>query len=172
MKKVIIAILALALLLAASTVAPVAAIGPTRAAEVGKNPNVFINPVNQKTALNTPNGDKSGLDRNTWYHETIFLYLNVSNVNGITNNAAIADIDTVKGMVNSPEDYENKWIYLSGEDSDILYDDPADDPLIGSHGMFYWWIRLGSGFSHEQALASIEARNPEGGLVKLNFVGQ
>ncbi len=170
-KRAPVVVLTLALLITVSAVAPVLAIGPNKAADVGNNPNLVINPANQKTYLNTPCGDKSALDRNTWYGNTIFLYLNASNNNGIINNAIIADINTVKGMISNPKDFSNKWIYLSGENNGNTYNNPTDSPDVGLHGMFYWWIRLGAGFSHEDALASIAARNPDGGLVKLNFVG-
>ncbi len=170
MTKSAAAILALAFLMTTIAVAPVFAGGPTQAANVGKNPNVFINPANLKTALNTPNGDQSALDRITWYGNQIILYFNASNVNGLLNNALIADIDTVKAMNADPGQFDNKWIYLSGESSGNSYDDPNDVPDVGSHGMFYWWIRS-QGFSHEAALASIAARNPDGGLAKFNYVG-
>ncbi len=160
MKKIIVLVFAFSFLITSCAVAPVLAIGPTKAAEVGNNPNVFINPVNQKTALNTPNGDHSALDRVTWFGNTVFLYLNVSNVKGL-NNAIIADISTVETMIADPSYFENKWIYLSGENSGNAFN---------GHGMFYWWIRA-NGFSDEQALASILARNPEGGYVKTNYVG-
>ena len=171
MRRIAVVVAFFALLLVASAVASAIALGPTKAAEVGNNPNVFINPANQKTALNTPRGDKSALDRITWFENQIIIYKNVSNSNGITNNAITADIDTVNGMIDNPQDYENKWIYLSGENDVNTYDDPSDSPDVGAHGLFYWWIRLGSGFSHENALASIEARNPDGGLLKTHYVG-
>ena len=162
MKKAAVVVLALTLLMMYCTVAPVLAIGPSKAAEVGHNPNVGINPTTGKTYINTPNV-KSGLDRVTWLDNQMFLYLNVSNVKGIMNNAVIADIDTVNGMNSNPEDYENKWIYLSGETEGNTY---------GGHGMFYWWITSPLvGFPADQAAASILARNPDGGYVKTNYVG-
>ncbi len=161
MKKAATAIVALTFLMMFTAIAPALAVGPTRAALVGNNPNVFINPVNQKTALNTPRGEKCALDRITWLSNTIFLYINVSNVNGL-NNAIIADINTVNGMIANPSLYENKWIYLSGENAGNNYD---------GHGMFYWWIRS-QGFSDEQALASILERNPDGGYVKTNYISR
>ncbi len=161
MKKAAVAVLALVFML--FTVAPVLAIGPTNAAQVGNNPNVFINPTTQKTSLNTPQGLKSGLDRITWLDNTNFHYMNVSNVKGIMNNAIIADINTVNGMNAHPEDYDNKWIYLSGENSGNTYN---------GHGMFYWWITSPQvGFPPDQAVESILARNPDGGYVKTNYVG-
>ena len=161
MKKAATAIAALTFLMMFTTITPALAVGPTRAAQVGNNPNVFINPVNQKTALNNPLGEKCALDRITWLSNTIFLYVNVSNVNGL-NNAIIADINTVNGMIANPSLYENKWIYLSGENAGNNYN---------GHGMFYWWIRS-QGFSDEQALASILERNPDGGYVKTNYIGR
>lgn len=161
MKKAATAIVALIFLMMFTAIAPALAVGPTRAALVGNNPNVFINRVNQKTALNTPLGEKCALDRITWLRNTIFLYINVSNVNGL-NNAIIADINTVNGMIANPSLYENKWIYLSGENAGFNYD---------GHGMFYWWIRS-QGFSDERALASILERNPDGGYVKTNYIGR
>lgn len=170
MAKAAAAIFALAFLAILTATTPAIAVGPTQAPNVGKNPNVFINPANHKTALNTPNGDQSALDRITWYGNQIILYFNASNVKGVLNNALIADIDTVKAMNSNPGLFENKWIYLSGENSGNAYDDPNDVPNVGSHGMFYWWIRS-QGFSHEAALASIAARNPDGGLAKFNYIG-
>ncbi len=140
--------------------APVLANGPTKAAAVGNNPNVFINPVNGKTALNTPHGETSALDRITWLGDQVFLYLNVSNVKGL-NNAIVADISIVEEMAIVPSVFENKWVYLSGESGGNSYE---------GHGMFYWWIRT-QGFSDEAALASILARNPDGGYVKINYIG-
>ena len=157
-KKVAVVVLALTLLAISCAVAPVLAIGPTKAAKVGHNPNVGINPTTQKTYLNTPNV-KSGLDRITWLDNQMFLYKNVSNVKGMMNNAIIADINTVEGMVSNLGEYENKWIYLSGEN--------------GDHGMFYYWITSSVvGFPADQAEASILARNPDGGYVKTNYVGR
>ena len=162
MKKAGVAVLALTLLTVLCVIAPVLAIGPTKAAEIGHNPNVGINPTTQKTYINTPNV-KSGLDRVTWLDNQMFLYLNVSNVKGLMNNAVIADIDTVNGMNTSPEDYENNWIYLSGETEGNAHE---------GHGMFYWWITSPVvGFPADQAEASILARNPDGGFVKINYVG-
>lgn len=163
MRKVAALVLALALLMMLGAVVPVLAIGPTKAAQVGHNPNVFINPSNQKTALNTPRGDKSALDRITWLGNTVFLYMNVSNVKGIMNNAIIADKDTVDAMNANPENFDNKWIYLSGENNGNQHD---------GHGMFYWWITSPQvGFPEADAVASILARNPEGGFVKTNYAG-
>ena len=153
-----------------TAVAPVLAIGPTKAAEVGNNPHLYVNPVNQKTALNSSNGDQSPFDRITWYGNQIILYLNVSNNNGIINNAIIGDINTVNGMIANPDDFTNKWIYLSGENYGNSWNNSTDNPDVGSHGMFYWWIRS-QGFSNEAALASIATRNPDGGLLKYNYVG-
>lgn len=144
-----------------SAASPALAVGPTNAAQVGNNPNVFINPANQKTALNNPNGDQSAVDRITWYGNQIILYKNVSNSNGILNSAIIADINVVDAMNSNPGEFVNKSIYLSGENSGNSYND---------HGLFYWWI-ISQGFSVEAALASIAARNPDGGLMKFNYVG-
>ena len=88
-RRIAVVVAFFALLLVASAVASAIALGPTKAAEVGNNPNVFINPANQKTALNTPRGDKSALDRITWYENQIIIYKNVSNSNGITNNVGL-----------------------------------------------------------------------------------
>ena len=161
MKKEAVFVLAFALLIMSAAAVPVLAVGPNKAAEVGHNPNVFINPTNQKTALNASNGDQSALDRITWYGNQIILYKNVSNSNGILNNAITADINVVNAMNSNPNEFVNKWIYLSGENSGNSYN---------GHGMFYWWIRS-QGFSDEAALASIAARNPDGGLMKFNYVG-
>lgn len=169
MKKAAVSILALAFLMF-TTVAPVLAVGPTKAAEVGNNPHLYVNPVNQKTALNSSNGDQSPFDRITWYGNQIILYLNVSNNNGIINNAIIGDINTVNGMIANPDAFTNKWIYLSGENYGNSWGNSTDSPDVGSHGMFYWWIRS-QGFSNEAALASIATRNPDGGLLKYNYVG-
>ncbi len=160
MNKATFLVLIFASLLMSAAVAPVLAVGPTNAAKVGNNPNVFVNPITQRTSLNNPSNDRCALDRITWLGNQIFLYLNVSNVKGL-NNAIIADIRIVEDMIDNPKYYENKWIYLSGENAGNMYN---------GHGMFYWWIRS-LGFSDEQALASILARNPDGGYLKLNYAG-
>jgi len=79
------------------------------------------------------------------------------------NDAIIANKDTVDAMNANPEDFENKWIYLSGENGGNEY---------GGHGMFYWWITSARvGFPPGQAADSILTRNPDGGFVKTNYVG-
>ena len=159
LNKVFCSILLLAFFASIICVAPVMAIGPTKAAEVGKNPHLIINPINQRTMLDNPNGDFCALDRVVWYGETINLHLNASNTNGL-NNAIDADISIVEAMSANPHDFENKWIYLSGENYGNAYD---------GHGMFYWWL-ISEGYSHEQALTALD-RAADGCYLKSNYVG-
>ena len=78
------------------------------------------------------------------------------------NNAMIADINTVNGMNANPGDFENKWIYLSGESAGNTFNGRRYVLLVDQSPAV--------GFPAD-AVASILARNPDGGYVKLNYVG-
>jgi len=160
-KKVLVIVVALMALAMLAT--PVLAIGPENAAEVGNNPNLSI--LAGHPVLDNPSGS-----RIVWSEDSISLWLDASEANGVMNNAIIADISTLFAMGTSPYPFENKWIYLSGEHYGNTWNNPVDDPDSGAHGMFYWLLRF-IGFPHSYALATALNRAPDGFYLKINHIG-
>ncbi|KON31775.1 hypothetical protein AC477_03850 [miscellaneous Crenarchaeota group-1 archaeon SG8-32-1] len=138
-------------------VAPVMAMGPLKALEVGKNPNLdgFV-----------PFGfvmlDDVGVANNVfWFNGRgeIGLGNDVSKGGGKMNNAIIADYAIVLDMQANPEEYENKWIYLSGTGGE----------QYGGHGMAYWVL---VNYFGPVAAAGLEAEYSDGVFFKVNSVGK
>jgi len=148
-------VLAVALMVVAMLATPVMAIGPYNAYEVGNNPNLkYLNggTVNAK-------GNAGG--SNVWAWSTTnefwvrWKWLQPTDAKGILNKAVMAtSMEDLELVVTA--DYENKWIYLSGDDKPS-YPNPyqfrfpkptnASDPdyptnmylwSLGSHGMLWW----------------------------------
>jgi len=154
-KKAVL-VLAVALLAVAMLATPVLAIGPYNAYEVGNNPNLkYLNggTVNAK-------GNAGG--SNVWAWSTTsgfwvrWKWLQPTDDKGIMNKAVmVTSMEDLELVVTA--DYENKWIYLSGDDEPgypNLYQFafpppsvPPTDPGFpmqfylwkqGSHGMLWW----------------------------------
>ena len=119
MKKVAVIVLALALLTMTFAVVPVMAKGPLQAGIVGHNPNI--------QAVAPPIGLVQ-MDAS----ENTMIWVDVADVivhdceagtgAGRANNALIADITIVNDMVANPEDYYNKWVFLSGGPSGMMHE--------------------------------------------------
>jgi hypothetical protein len=152
-----------AILVSAILVSPVMAIGPTNAGQVGNNPNLTLNPNGQPT-MDNPSGS-----RRVWGHDIVF-WLDASKANGVINNAIIADISTLSALGKNPDEFNNMWIYLSGEHYGNTFNNPIDNPDVGSHGMFYWMLR-GLGFPHSYALAVALDRAPDGFYFRMHDSG-
>ena len=155
-KKILIIALAIAML-ATPMVGTVMAMGPLKALEVGKNPNldgfvpfglVMLDDVGVANNIFWLNGRREILKGN-----------DVSKGGGKMNNAIIADYAIVLDMQANPEKYENKWIYLSGTGGE----------QEGGHGMGYWVFVNYFG----PALADgIEQEYSDGVFYKVNSVGK
>ena len=163
MKKAIL-MAAVALMAAAILVTPVLAAGPTKAAEVGNNPNLGLNPEGEPY-MDNPSGS-----RRAWDSNSIVFWLYASNAKGIMNNALVADISTLRALGTDSEELNNVWIYLSGEHYGNTFNNPIDNPDVGSHGMFYWMLR-GLGFPHAYALAVALDRAPDGFYFRMHSLG-
>ena len=138
-------------------VAPVMAMGPLKALEVGKNPNLdgFV-----------PFGfvmlDDVGVANNIFWANArgeIMKGNDISKGGGKMNNAIIADYATVEDMQANPATYENKWIYLSG----------TGGAQYGGHGMAYWVL---VNYFGPVATAGLEQEYSDGVFCKINSVGK
>ncbi len=117
MKKTVV-VIAFALLVALSAVGPVFAKGPVRAGVVGHNPNIqAVDPVIGLVQLDA--------SQNTmiWVGLMgIFMHdVEAGTGAGRMNNAIIADQAIVFDMLANPETYHNKWVFLSGGETGMLY---------------------------------------------------
>ncbi len=159
-KKTAVVLLVFALFLMTFAVAPVLALGPTNAFEVGNNPRLEVNPegVEVVTQSNVvvefiPTG-------------RINHFVNAkSSGEGIMNNVALA--------VKSPSDFaylgahasefmnNHKWVFFSGE--------LTEGGTWGGHGAFYWFLtRFGAPPEHALEMA-MEA--PYGVYLRGHYVG-
>ncbi len=137
-------------------VTPVMAVGPWQAEEVNDNPKFGTNVSQGRVFL-----DNKWNDRHGWGDRTMSVYLSASKGDGKMNSAIIADSTIFKEIRDNRDAYLNKWIYLSGESGGNTFNSPRDNPDVGSHSIFYWWVRA-SGYSHEEALDIASNRNPNG----------
>jgi hypothetical protein len=151
MKRKMILISVLALLMLAATVAPAMAIGPWQASDVGNNKNLF----ERYGGVVNSRGEASG--SMVWAYSTTggywvtWKWRDPEDAKGLMNNAII--VVTYADMVlYSGVDYENKWIYLSGEG--------VGDQFMG-HGWVYWLFFVLGG---PAAAASAAASFPRGAL--------
>jgi len=142
MNKKILVIVA-TLLTVAMLATPVMAIGPSKAAEVRKNPHLSYMPFpgGVMSFLDTPYDNSILWVTRTEQPDFIFFLMTASKGQGKMNNAIIASGANWFNITSKPADYANKWIYLSGESGGNTWDNPFDDPDVGSHGMFYWQLR-------------------------------
>lgn len=144
-------VLIMALLMTFAAVAPVLAIGPWEAVEVGNNPNLL-------TILGALKNDRGKAVGVVEWFEASGVWMKMSffdtvSGQGKANNAITATISTVMQfyidfhayMDGKPTVNENKWIILSPEGSGNQYQFP-DTPqthnlyLLGSHGMIWWLL--------------------------------
>jgi hypothetical protein len=161
--KVLVPLLSLLMLLVVPTVM---ALGPSQAAEVGNNPNLFDSTL-VTTALENPSDV-----RITWsISGKINHWMNAEPAQGIMNNVEL--------VINSPSkmlyfaqhqgDYENKWVYWSGEYAGGTWVSPMA-PGEGPHGAIYWMHRS-LGYSPEESL-EIALERPYGAYLRYHFVGE
>jgi hypothetical protein len=141
-------------MLATPMVGTVMAIGPLKALEVGKNPKVF-----GLVAFGFVMLDDVGPNNIFWFNiqGTIMQGNDASKGEGKMNNAIIADYNTVLDMAANPEEYENKWIFLSG----------TGGSQYNGHGMFYWVFLPITG----SATAALEQEYSDGVFYMKNPVG-
>jgi rhodanese-related sulfurtransferase len=129
--------------------------GPLKALIVGKNPKV-----DGVVLVAAPMLDDVGPNNIFWFNMEgkIIQGNDASKGGGKMNNAIMADFSIVLDMVANPEEYENKWIYLSGE----------NEPQQDDHGMFYWVFVQYFG---PDATAILEQEYSDGIFCKINSVG-
>ncbi len=154
-RKILVLVLAFALIMVTSAVGPVMALGPLHAAEVGHNPHL-ISPF-PGIAFMEP-----GENTFSWVTPTGVIQRDVvaSVGAGRMNNALIADHNDVLAMQAGSPVYSNKWIYLSGETSGNQYN---------GHGMFYWWLLPVFGPTYSLI---ITGQHPGGVFFTMNSVGK
>jgi len=150
-KKVLV--IAVLLLAVAILAAPAMAIGPNTAVEKGKNPNLSGGPGpggSTLAFLDTPSDTSILFITRQDNPDLIFFLMTASRGKGRMNNAIIASGANWMSIAQNPDDYANKWIYLSGESGGNTWDKPNDNPDVGSHGMLYWQLRA-MGIPHTAA---------------------
>ncbi len=150
-KKVLV--IAVLLLTVAMLAAPVMAIGPNTAVEKGKNPNLSGGPGpggSTLAFLDTPSDTSILFITRQDNPDLIFFLMTASRGKGRMNNAIVASGANWMSIAQNPDDYANKWIYLSGESGGNTWDKPNDNPDVGSHGMLYWQLRA-MGIPHTAA---------------------
>ena len=152
-------------MLATPLVGTVMAIGPQKASEIGKNPNL-----DQTVPQGIAFLDDVGPNNIMWVNAfgLIISLPDARKGSGRMNNAIIADISTLIDMQIHPELYDNKWVYLSGTGGE-QWDDPFDDPDKGSHGMLYWNLLPNFG---PIATAALEQEYSDGAFYMINKVGK
>ena len=140
MNKKILVIVA-TLLTVAMLATPVMAIGPSKAAEVRKNPHLSYMPFpgGVMSFLDTPYDNSILWVTRTEQPDFIFFLMTASKGQGKMNNAIIASGANWFNITSKPADYANKWIYLSGE-TGYTWTWPIF-AAEGPHGMFYWQLR-------------------------------
>ena len=162
---------------------PVMAIGPMKALEVGKNPNLTMTVTGYNGVINT-RGNAGGnvitvLDpRGVWIK---WNWFSASAGKGKFNNAIeagppdvpifdILSADT-EAFINGEEtELENKWIFMSPEGSGKQIPSP-----IGTHGLvfwMYWGLAGGIAAMPDSAIfaAEMAALYPDGIYWKYNFI--
>jgi len=133
---------------------PVMAIGPTTAAEKGKNPNLsgIPGPGGSTLAfLDTPPDNSILWINREPQPDLIFFMMTAERGQGRMNNAIIASGANWMTIAQNPADYANKWIYLSGP-SGTQWDAPFDAGPndVGPQCMLYWQLRA-MGMPHATA---------------------
>ena len=181
-KKTTGVVLGLALLMMFAAVGPVLANGPDEAFGVGNNPNLWMS-APPMAALHNQRGNAGGniiwvtvVDKTTGasLYSTKWNFFDPSSGGGKMNNAIIATRDTLLQysadvtayMSGNPTVNENKWIFLSPEDSGNQYE---------GHGMvwnfFFGGMLMGGMDATDAAAAATAIANayPNGGFWNYNF---
>ena len=183
-KKILM--LTITLLAVTMMATPVMAMGPTKALEVGNNPNLkpAITGIGAVlTCGKSGNGVIIALDpRGVWIK---WNWFNASIGKGKFKNAInagpappepsvsifnIMEADTQAFLNGEETQLENKWIFMSPEGSGKQI-----SSLIGTHGMvfyMFWFLAGGAGAMPDSAIfAAIEtAKHPDGVFWKYNFI--
>ena len=178
--------IAVALIAVTMMTIPVMAIGPTKALEVGNNPNLKPTTTGYgavNTCGNSGDGVITVLDpRGIWIK---WNWFNASIGKGKFNTAInagpappepsvpIFDImeADIEAFLNAEEtQLENKWIFMSPEGSGKQIPSP-----IGTHGMVFWmfWgLAGGANAMPDSAIFAAEetAKHPDGVFWKYNFI--
>lgn len=166
---------ALASVIIAMLSTPVMALGPNKAAEVGKNKNLT-----GFTGILVMNDNPSGNTILWGAQGRILLSMPATQGGGKMNNAIIASIATLKVMFTNP-DYANKWIYLSGDGGSNIQQYEFTIPpypntfpynyyaTLGSHGMLFWFTLATFG-SLEVAQNDV-IEHPNGIYLQIIFTG-
>jgi len=156
-RKILLIVLAFALVMVSSAFAPVLAYGPIRAFEVGHNPNI-------QAGIPAPVGmvQLDAADNTVIWVAIDGLILhdvNAGTGQGRMNNAIIVDMTVLADIQVHPESYYNKWIYLSPEDG---------TPNSGGHGMLYYFViaTWGPGM-----LSEVLGKHPDGLFLMRHSVG-
>jgi hypothetical protein len=171
--------IAVAFLIVTMLASPVMAIGPWQAIESNPNidPPLF-------GGLRNDRGDASG--GNLWAYSTTnhiwvqWKFRDGADVKGLMNNAVIAhtpaDLSNYGGFGDT--EYENKWIYLSGDGGSnpnqfrfpIDYSFPnIPAPTLynlGEHGMLWWFFFFA--FKSPSAANDVAANYPNGAFFLYN----
>jgi len=168
-KKAAVVVLAFALLMMFAAVAPVMAMGPLKAQDVGHNPNLSGAPGSGIAHLD---GGKSGntfmfINAGPW-EGMIFHDCKTTTGNGRMNNAIVVTIAVMMDFTVHPELYYNEWMFFSGDNSGSQFNNPIDDPDVGPHGMLYWFAEKAFGAGYGPAVV---AEHPDGVFVNWHFVG-
>ena len=113
------------IMLITSMIGTVMAIGPQKASEIGKNPNLDENVPPGVAFL-----DDVGPNNIMWINafNLIICMSDARKGSGRMNNALIVDHDTLVDMQTNPQLYDNMWVYLSGTGGEQW----------NGHGMLYW----------------------------------
>ena len=179
--------IAVVLMAVAMLVAPVMAIGPMKALEVGKNPNLTPTETGYNGVINH-RGNAGGsvivvLDpRGVWLQWNWFSasagkgkFKNAINAGPAPPEPSVPIFDIMEedivAFLNGEEtQLENKWIFMSPDGSGKQIPSP-----IGTHGMvfwMYWGLAGGIGAMPDSAIFAAEhaAEFPDGVFWKYNFI--
>ena len=161
-KKILVLIMTL--MAVAVLTAPVIAIGPEKAVEVGNNPNTDT--FQSTWAIETPSHVRISWDPNG----EIILWRNANPNQGIMDNVALVINNAMKMTYfkQYSAEFEGQWIYWSGEYAGGTWSSPLV-PGEGSHGAIYWLHRV-YGFSPAESL-EVAMERPYGGYMRFHFVG-
>ena len=138
---------------AAMLASPVMAIGPWRAAQVSGNDNFFVlygGLVNNRGAAGDSNVWALSYTGECWVE---WKWRDPLEAKGLMNNAltptTLTELVSYIGV-----DYDNKWIFLSGDAS-------GQPNQVMGHGMFYWLLYYAFG---ESAATGMVIMFPNGAL--------
>ena len=163
MKKIAVVVLALALFMMTSAVAPAIAIGPLKALDVGNNPKFRGNVADGVVEMGVAENTILWVSPDGW----IFHDAKATTGQGRMNNALIADISFLIALGVDMETYSNRWIFLSGDTSGNTWNHPFDNPDVGEHGMLYWFATFVFGPASGSRLV---AEHPDGIFATWHYV--